>query len=52
MLLLTLIFVQDLQKKNNSFKDGRISISCQEKGNFESNICNHSMYFNVRRPGP
>jgi len=49
LLLLSLIFVQDLFKLNNPFKGSRIRIDCQEMGSYESNKCGHPMYFNERR---
>jgi len=44
MLLPSLIFVQNLPKLSNSFKDSRIPIHCQEMGNYKSAVCSHSMF--------
>ena len=49
MLLLGLLFVQDLLKLSNSFKYKRIRINCQKMGNNESNKYSDPMYFNKRR---
>jgi len=49
ILLLSLIFAQDVYKRSNSSKDSRISINCQETRTYESKKCNHPMYFNERQ---
>jgi len=41
MLLLSLIFVQDLLKLRNSFKDSRLCINCQEMGSYKSSRYSH-----------
>jgi len=49
MILLSLIFVQDLLKLSKSFKDSRIRINYNEMGSYESDKCSRLMYFNERR---
>jgi len=49
MLLLCLIFVQDLLELSDSFKDSRIRIDCQEMGDYENSKCSHQVCFNDRR---
>jgi len=49
MLLISLIFVQDLRKLSNSFKGSWIRINSLEMRSYESSKCSHPIYFNERR---